>query len=173
MRNAERDTLHSELLRDFCRLTRDCQGGTPARLPHHFKIHPFHPAPQACPQRIDRRLFCRKPPRVPFVLVLEPFAVFALPRRVHPLQKHFTIALNRPLDPLHLGNVHPRPHDHAVLSDSCMYWVSTQSVLAFVVAGLFYPPTHPAPHFASSPHRDYNLIGFPLPNTSTKTKKGP
>jgi hypothetical protein len=36
MRDAERHTLHSELLRNFCRLARYCQGGTPARLPHYF-----------------------------------------------------------------------------------------------------------------------------------------
>src|SRR5207249_3401931 len=91
--------------------TRDRQRRPSTRFPHHFQIHPLHPAPPARPQRLHRSLFCRKPPRIPLVLILKPLAVFALPRCIHPPQKHFPMPLNRPPNPLHLGNVHPHPND--------------------------------------------------------------
>ena len=47
MRDAERHTLHSQLLCNFRRLTRYCQRGTSARLSHYFQIHPSHSAPPA------------------------------------------------------------------------------------------------------------------------------
>src|SRR6266699_2417256 len=47
MCDAERHTLHSQLLCNFRRLTRYCQRGTSARLAHHFQIHPSHAAPPA------------------------------------------------------------------------------------------------------------------------------
>src|SRR5713101_1034239 len=68
-------------------------------------------APPARPQRLHRRLFCRKPPRIPFILILEPLAVLALPCRVHSPQKYFAMALNRPSNSVHLSNVHAHSND--------------------------------------------------------------
>src|SRR5438309_1813486 len=84
MRDAERHALHTDLLREFCRLTRNCQCRPPARLPHHFQIYPSHAAPPARPQRFHRRFFRSEPSRIPLILVPEPFAVLALPRCIHP-----------------------------------------------------------------------------------------
>src|SRR5260370_21713333 len=106
MRDAERCTLYSQLLGYFRRLACDRQSRTPARLPHHFQIHPSHPAPPPRPQRLHRRFFCRKPPRIPLILILEPLAVLPLPRRIDPPKKHFAVALDRLLNTLHFRNVY-------------------------------------------------------------------
>src|SRR6266571_2971038 len=111
MRDAERHALHPKLLRNFRRLTRNRQRRPPARLTHNFQIHPFHPAPPARPQRLHRRLFRRKPPGIPFILVLESLAIFALPYRVDSPQKYFPMALDRSLDAVHLCNVHSHSND--------------------------------------------------------------
>src|SRR6266568_3098933 len=111
MRDAERYTLHPNLLRNLCSLACYRQRRTPARLSHHFQIHPLHPAPPARPQRLHRRFFRRKPPRIPLILVLEPLAVLALPRRIDPPKKHFPMALDRPLDAFHFRNVHAHPNN--------------------------------------------------------------
>ncbi len=111
MRNAQRHTLYSQLLRDFRRLTHDRQRRPPARLPHHFQIHPFHSAPPAGSQRFHRRLFRRKPPRIPLILVFKTLAVFSFSWRINPPQKYFPMALDRPLDALHLRNVHAHSND--------------------------------------------------------------
>src|SRR5437879_10383127 len=108
MRDAERHALHTELLRNFRRLTRYRQGGPPAHLPHYFQIHPSHAAPPACSQRLHGRLFCRKSPRVAFVLILEPLAVLALPARIHSPQEYFAVAANRPLASLPLRDAPAR-----------------------------------------------------------------
>src|SRR5260370_1776092 len=111
MRDAERHTLHPNLLRNLRCFACYRQRRTPARLAHHFQIHPFHPAPPARPQSLHRRFFRGKAPRIPLILVLEPLAVLALPRRIDPPKKHFAVALDRPLDAFHFRNVHAHPNN--------------------------------------------------------------
>src|SRR5467141_2427969 len=111
MGNAQRDIFHAKLLRYFPRFTPQFQRRASARFPHHFQIHPSHSTPPARSQRLHRRLFCRNPPRVPFVLVLKLLAVFSFLRGINPSQEHFPIALDRPLDTLHFRNVHAHSND--------------------------------------------------------------
>src|SRR6267378_6594719 len=158
MRDAEGHTLYSHLLRNFRCLPRDRQRRTPARLPHHFQIHPFHPAPPPRPQRLHRRLFRREPPRVPLIFILEPLAILPFPRRIHAPQKYFSMALDRPLNPLHLGNVHPHSHDHAALLNSCALSGLAETVRAFVVAGLWTRPIFSSFNFGASRLLDITVI---------------
>src|SRR5882762_7376270 len=118
MGDAQRDILHSQLHRNFPRLTRQRQRRPPALLPHHFQIHPPHPAPPPRPQRLHRRLFRCKPSRIPLILILELLAIGSLLRRINPLQKYLPMPLNGPLNPSHLRNVHAHPYDQMALSES-------------------------------------------------------
>src|SRR5260370_29808616 len=111
MRYAERHALYANLLRNLRCLARDRQRRTPARLAHHFQIHPFHAAPPARPQRLHRCFLRSKPPRIPLILVLEPLAVLAFPHRVNSPQKNFPMPLDRPLNAIHLRNVHSHPNN--------------------------------------------------------------
>jgi YfiH family protein len=111
MGDTERHAFHPNLLRNLRRLARNRQRRPPASLPHHLQIHPFHPAPPTRPQSFHRRLFRRKPPRIPLILILKPLAVLPFPIRINPPQKHFAMPLNRPLDPPHFRNVHPHSND--------------------------------------------------------------
>src|SRR5260370_30487463 len=83
MRDTKRHSLHTQLLRNFCRLARNRQRWPPACLPHHFQIHPFHAAPPARSQCLHRRLFRRKTPRIPLILILELLAIFSFSRRIN------------------------------------------------------------------------------------------
>src|SRR5260370_20407901 len=103
--------LYAELLRNLSRFAFQRQRRPPALFPHHFQVHPAHSASPARTQRLHRRFFCRKPPRIPLILVLEPLAVFSFSWRINAFQKDFPMALDRPLDALYFSNVHPHSND--------------------------------------------------------------
>jgi len=92
VRDAQRDIFHAKLLAIFPASPPSSSVGRrslPAPLPNPPI---FTPRRQPVPMRLHRRFFCRKPPRIPFVLVLELLAVFSFLRGINPSQKHFPIA---------------------------------------------------------------------------------
>src|SRR5256885_952999 len=113
MRNRHRNMFYSQLVRNLPRFALQLQRRLPAHLSHHFNIHPPHAAAPARPQRFHRRFLHCKPPRIPFILILELLAVRPLLRRIQPLQKSFPLAPNRPAHAIHFCNVHSQPNNHS------------------------------------------------------------
>src|SRR5882757_3700796 len=113
MRNRHRNMFHSQLVRNLPRFAFQLQRRLPANLPHHFNIHPPHAAAPSRPQRLHRRFLHSKPPRVPFILILELLAVRPLFRRIQPLQKSLPLSPNRSAHPVHFRNVHSQPNNHS------------------------------------------------------------
>src|SRR6185369_14928164 len=113
MRDAQRNTLHSQRRRHLRRLSSQRNCRPTAALPHHFHIHPPHPARPPRPQRLHRRFLRRKPPRVPLILVLELLAILSLPRSIHASQERLSMPLDGRLHPLHFRNINPHPNNHA------------------------------------------------------------
>src|SRR5208283_3012868 len=112
MRDAHRDTLHAQRLGNFFRFALQRQCGPSTFHPHHLHVHPAHPAAPAGPQRLHGRFFHGEAPRIPFIFVLELFAVRHFVWRVHAPQKPFPLRLNHFLDALHFRHVNAQPNDH-------------------------------------------------------------
>src|SRR5277367_307505 len=112
MRNAQSNPLHPQLFRDLPRLPIQPNRRPPPGLPHHLKTHPPHPPPPPRPQSLHRRLFRRKPPRIPLILILKPLAILPLPHGVNPPQERFPMPLNRRPNPPHLRQIHSHPDNH-------------------------------------------------------------
>src|SRR5256885_6199322 len=96
MRNRHRNMFYSQLVRNLPRFALQLQRRLPAHLPHHFNIHPPTTADPSRPQPFHRRFVHRKPPRIPFILILELLEVSPLLRRIQPLQKSLPLPPNRP-----------------------------------------------------------------------------
>src|SRR2546429_4351477 len=113
MRNRHRNMFYSQLVRNLPRFALQLQCRLSANLPDHFNSHPPHTAAPPRSQRLHRRFLHRKPPRIPFIFILELLAVSPLPRRIQPLQKSLPLPPNRPAHSIHFRNVHSQTNNHS------------------------------------------------------------
>src|SRR6266404_5029565 len=112
MRNAHRDILHSQRISNLPRFAPQRQTRTAAPLTHHFHVHPPPAAAPARPQGLHRRLFHRKPPRIPLIFVPELLAIRHLVQREHAPQKSLPLRFNHFLNPRHFRHIDSHANDH-------------------------------------------------------------
>src|SRR5580658_2862862 len=116
MRNRKRNVFHAKPLRYFSRDSVQTQRWFATRFAQHFDIPPAYARSPSRSQRLHRRLFRCKSPRVAFEFRAETLAVRDFCRSVQPLQNRRAVPRQRRFDAVNLRDVQSQAYDHMRLA---------------------------------------------------------